>query len=212
MAAQQQTFAEATGLFDRSVHATNIVLDLWWLWLVLLAAVALFVVLRRTHALLGKLDERCGAAAGDIDALLAERHALIGNLVETVKGFAKQEHAVLKDVIDARARAMASAGQAKLEAETQVGQSLNSLWAVSEAYPELASSGHFRELRLELTRMEDRITAARRFYNLAVEELNAVRRAFPANLIDGAARIGTHEKFTLAERREDFAAPVAISF
>ena len=72
---------------------------------------------------------------------------------------------MLKDVIDARARAMSSAGSAKMEAETQVGQSLISLFAVTENYPGLASSVHFCELRAELTRMEDRITAGRRFYN-----------------------------------------------
>jgi len=158
------------------------------------------------------MDERCEASLADIDALLAERHALIGNLVETVKGFAVQEQKILKEVTDARARAMESVGQARLTAETQIGQSLTSLFALSETYPDISSSSHFRELRLEMTRIEDRITAARRFYNLAVEELNATRRAFPGNLIALVSRIGQHEKFTLGEGQRAIAEPVKITF
>jgi len=210
--APEQSFAEATDLSGRLINATNFVLDHWWLWLLLGAGLWLFLRIRRQHELLGSLDERCEAAFADIDALLAERHALIGNLVETVKGFAGQEHRVLKDVIDARARAMESAGNARMEAETQIGQSLISLFAVTENYPALASSTHFSELRAELTRMEDRITAGRRFYNLSVEELNAVRRAFPGNLVARATTIGRHDKFTLGERRAEFAEPVKVGF
>lgn len=210
--AAETSFAEATDLFGRVTRATNFLLDHWWVWLLAGLALWLFLRLRAYHELLGQLDERCEAAFADIDALLAERHALIGNLVEAVKGFAGQEHAVLKDVIDARARAMSAAGSARLEAETQIGQSLNSLFAITENYPDLASSGHFRELRAEMTRIEDRITAARRFYNLAVEELNAVARAFPGNLLTKLAAIGAHEKFSLGERRAKLAEPVKVSF
>jgi LemA protein len=207
-----QTFSEATGLFGRSVDSTNFLLDLWWLWLLMVVAGFAILKVRRQHALLGMLDERCGAAFADIDAILAERNALIPNLVEATRGFAAQEHKVLKDVIDARARAMATAGNARLEAEVQVGQSLNSLWAITENYPELASSSHFRDLRSELVRMEDRINAARRFYNLAVEELCGVRRSFPYNVIDGFARTGKHEKFSLGERRAELEQPVTFAF
>jgi LemA protein len=212
VAQQDQTFAEATDIFGRSVGTTNFVLDYWWLWLLLVVAIWLFVTLRRQHELLARMDERCEAAFGDIDAILTERHALIPNLVETVKGFAAQEHRVLKDVIDARANAMASAGKHRLEAETQIGQSLNSLFALSENYPELASSIHFRELRAELTRLEEKITASRKFYNLSVEELNGARRAFPGNLIATFAKLGEYEKYSLGERRAEFAEPVKVSF
>ena len=207
-----QTFAEATGLWERAVNATNFMLDHWWVWLFLGFALWLVLKARFQHALLGELDERCAAAQSDIDALLDERHALIGNLNDTVKGFAGQEHKVLKDVIDARARAMATAGSAKLEAEVQVGQSLNSLWAITENYPQLASSSHFAELRSELVRTEDRINAARRFYNLTVEELNGVRRAFPYNVIDAGAKTADHEKYSLGENRPQFDQPVKVSF
>jgi len=210
--AKPETFAEATDIWSRLVGATNFVLDYWWLWLLLGFALWLFLKLRAQHELLGNLDERCGSAFADIDAILAERHALIPNLVETVKGFAGQEHKVLKDVIDARARAIATAGPSRLEAETQIGQSIMSLMAFTENYPEIASSSHFAELRGELTRIEDRISAARRFYNLAVEEEQAVRRAFPGNLLAAITPSVGHQRFTLGEKREDFAEPVKVSF
>ena len=207
-----QTFAEATGLWDRAVGATNYMLDHWWAWLVLGFALWLFLKARYQHQLLGELDERCMAAAGDIDAVLNERHALIGNLAETVKGFAGQEHKVLKDVIDARARATSTTGGAKMDAEAAVSSSLANLWSITETYPQLASSSHFAELRAELVRMEDRINAARRFYNLTVEELNGVRRAFPYNLLDSIAKTATHEKYSLGENRAQFDQPVKVSF
>ncbi len=209
---QGRTFSDATQLFERSVDSTNFLLDLWWLWLLVIVVVLSLLKLRSQHALLGELDERCGAAFGDIDAILAQRHELIPNLIATTKAFAAQEHRVLNDVIDARARAMASAGNARLEAELQVGQSLNNLWAITENYPELASSLHFRELRAEMVRMEDRINAARKFYNLSVEELNALRRSFPYNLIDGLAKTERHEKFSLGEKRAEYTAPVVATF
>jgi LemA protein len=212
MANQPQTFSEATNLFGRSVDFTNFVLDNWPLWVLVLAAAWLFLTLRAKHELLGELDERCEAAFADMDALLAERHALIPNLVETVKAFAGQEHKVLKDVIDARARATSATGGARLDAEASVGQSLANVWDIAESYPELASSQHFRELRAELTRTEEKITASRKFYNLSVEEMYGVKRAFPGNLIAAVTKLGSHEKFSLGERREAFAEPVKVSF
>jgi len=209
---QTQTFSQATDLFGRAVEFTNFVLDNWALWIVVLAVAWLFLTLRAKHELLGELDERCEAAFADIDAVLAERHALIPNLVETVKGFAAQEHKVLSEVMDARARASSATGGARLDAEARVGQALANLWDITENYPELASSQHFRELRAELTRTEEKITAGRKFYNLSVEEMYAVKRAFPGNLIAALTRLGSHEKFSLGERREAFAEPVKVSF
>lgn len=208
----KQTFAEATDLFGRSVNSTNFILDNWYLWVVVVALVLFVFYVQAKHALLGELDERCDAAFADIDAVLAERHALIPNLVEAVKAFAGQEHKVLKDVIDARARATSATGGARIDAEAKVGASLANMWEVTEAYPELTSSAHFRELRSEMTRTEEKITAGRKFYNLAVEERNAVSRAFPGNLIARFARLGSHEKFTLGEQRAALAEPLRVSF
>ena len=209
---QTQTFSEATNLFGRSVDFTNFFLDNWPLWILVLAATWLFLTLRAKHELLGELDERCEAAFADMDALLAERHALIPNLVETVKGFAAQEQKVLAEVMDARARATSATGGAKLDAEAKVGQALANLWNITESYPELASSQHFRELRAELTRTEEKITASRKFYNLSVEEMYGVKRAFPGNLVAAFTKLGAYEKFSLGERREAFVEPVKVSF
>lgn len=209
---QGSEFAQAIDLFGRATRAANWLLDHWWIAPIALAIVWFYRRIRNQHAMLGQLDERCSAAFGDIDALLAQRHALILNLVEAVKGFAIQEHRVLTEVVEARARAMANVGATRNQAEAQIGQSINSLFSISESYPELESSTHFRELRAEMTRMEDRITAARRFYNLAVEELYGFSRSFPANLLTSAAKIGSHEKFTLGDARATFAAPAQVSF
>jgi LemA protein len=209
---QEPGFFEVIDLFGRATRATNFVLDNWAFFVFLIFLYWLFKRLRNEHALLGSLDERCEAAFGDIDALLAERHALIPNLVETVKGFGLHEHKVLTEVVDARARAMANVGASRLEAENQIGQSINSLFAITENYPEIAASSHFSELRAEMTRVEDRITAGRRFYNLAVEELNSVRRAFPGNMVAYFSTIGSHDKFSLGEKRAQFAEPVQVSF
>lgn len=211
-AVKEPGFFEVIDLFGRSTRAVNFVLDHWYFFAFLLFLYWCFRKLRDEHALLGSLDERCEAAFGDIDALLSERHSLIPNLVETVKGLGLHEHKVLTEVVDARARAMANVGASRLEAEAQIGQSINSLFALTENYPEIAASSHFSELRAEMTRVEDRITASRRFYNLAVEELNSVRRAFPGNMVAFFATIGTHDKFSLGDKREQFAQPVQVSF
>jgi LemA protein len=99
-------FAQATDLEGRAIRATNFLLDHWWLWLILLALLWLVLTIRSQHARVGKLDERADAAFGDIDALLIERHTLIGNLAEVVRAFAAKEHDVIRDVLDARVDAL----------------------------------------------------------------------------------------------------------
>lgn len=207
-----RSFAEETRIFDRSVDSTNFLFDYWWLWALTIMVVLIAFYIQAKHKLLGELDERCDAAFADIDAVLAERHALIPNLVETVKAFAGQEHKVLKDVIDARARATSATGAAKLDAEAKVGVSLVNLWNITENYPALASSQHFRELRAEMTRTEEKITAGRKFYNLAVEEKNGVARAFPGSIIARFAKLAAHEKFSLGDQRAALAEPLRVSF
>jgi LemA protein len=210
--ANQQDFAQATDLAGRAINSTNFLLDNWWVWLVLGLLLWGLLKIRSLHELLGQMDERCEAAFADIDALLTERHGLIGNLVETVKGFASQEHKVLNDVTNARSRAMAASGSDKAEAESQVGRSLATLYEVTENYPELTSSAHFTDLRNEIVRMDDQITASRRFYNLSVEELNGTRRAFPANVVDYFFTVGSHEKYSIGDKRTELSNAPQISF
>lgn len=211
--AADPTFMQAIDLSGRLVRATNFALDHWWVWVLLAAALWLLLKIRSQHALMAQLDERADAAFGDVDALLVERHTLIGNLTTVVRAFAAKEHQVIRDVLDARIDALEaiSGGGGVIQSDTQIANVLQNLFTVSEKYPELASAAHYATLRNDLIRIEDRITAARKFYNLAVEESNSVTRAFPGNLI---ARLGTNpprEKFALGERRAEFAEPVKIT-
>jgi LemA protein len=159
------------------------------------------------------LDERCNTAFADVDVQLKYRHSVIPGLVETVRGYAKHEQAVLTEVTQARAAALGAAGsESRLHAETQVGQSISSLMSVAENYPELQASPHFRELRMELADAENRIAASRRFYNLAVDEFNATLRQFPGNLIGGAGRLGRRAPFDLGVERILLDEPVSFRF
>ena len=204
-------FAQATDLNGRLVRATNYALDHWWLWLVL--AIVAFVALkvRSQHALITSLDERADAAFGDVDALLIERSSLIGNLVEVVRAFSQKEHDVIRDVLDARVDALEALSNAAIQTDTQIAGVLQNVFSVSEKYPALASAEAYQTLRGDLISVEVRITAGRRFYNLAVEELNSVKRAFPGNLISSRSTTPPREKFSLGERRAEFAEPVRIS-
>jgi LemA protein len=213
MAAADQTFSQAIDIWGRMVRAANFALDYWWIWLLAAAALWLALKIRSQHALIAQLDERADAAFGDVDALLIERHTLIGNLVEVVRAFATREHQVIRDVLTARVDALEaiSKGGAAIQSESQIANVLQNLFTVSENYPALASASHYSELRTDLVRIEDRITAARRFYNLAVEELNSVKRAFPGNFIAMMGHNPPREKFALGERRAEFAEPVKIT-
>jgi LemA protein len=213
MAAADQTFSQAIDISGRMVRAANFALDHWWIWLLAAAAIWLVLKIRSQHALIAQLDERADAAFGDVDALLIERHTLIGNLVEIVRAFAVREHQVIRDTLDARIDALEaiSNGGGAIQSETQIATVLQNLFTVSEKYPELASGAHYATLRNDLVRIEDRITAARKFYNLAVEELNSVRRAFPGNFIAMIGHNSPREKFALGERRAEFAEAVKIT-
>ena len=213
MPSPDSTFLQSIDLSGRLIRATNFALDQWWLWLVVAAVLWLALKVRSQHALIAQLDERADAAFGDVDALLIERHTLIGNLVQVVRAFAEKEHAVIRDVLDARVDALEAIGGdgAAIRTETQFANVLQNLFTVSEKYPELASADHYSTLRTDLIRIEDRITAARRFYNLAVEELNSVRRAFPGNFIAMIGHNPPREKFVLGERRAELAEPVKIA-
>jgi len=205
----EQSFSQATDLSGRLIRATNFALDNWWIWPVLLGVLWIGLKLRAQHALLARLDERADAAHGDVDALLLERHSLVGNLVEVVRAFAVREHGVIRDVLDARVDALQAVSAAAIHTETQIADVLQNLFTVSDSYPDLASASHYARLRDDLIRIEDRITAARKFYNLAVEEHNALRRAFPGNLFAKGEPV--REKFSLGERRAEFSEPVKIS-
>ncbi len=148
------------------------------------------------------LDARCDTAFADIDAHLKHRQTLIPGLVETVRGFAGHEREILNSVTTARSAALsAAAPEKKLDSENLLSKTIVSLMEVAERYPEIKASKHFRELRAELVATENRITAARRFYNLAIEEYNATLRQFPGNLIGGFRNLVTRRPFDLGIER-----------
>ncbi len=146
----------------------------------------------------------------NIDVQLKRRNDLIPNLVEAVKGYAAHERGVFEEVTKARA-AMAQAstpGQAG-EADSLLGQALGRLFAVAEAYPDLKASQNFLQLQSDLTDTEDKISAARRYYNATVQAYNTAIQTFPALLFAGAFGFEAREFFAAAD---DERAPVPVSF
>ncbi len=136
-----------------------------------------------------------------IETELRRRYDLIPNLVETVKGYAAHEKQVFETVTDARTRAVSSTGSPSSQAadENVLVQGLRSLFAVSEDYPELKASANFLELQRELANTEDRIQAARRFYNGNVRDLNTRIEVFPSNLIANLFSFKQAEYFEIEE-------------
>ena len=179
--------------------------------LVALAVAAPVVVYLSSYNRLVALDQRCETAFADIDAHLKHRQNLIPGLVETVRGFAVHEHDVLLGVIRARSEALqAATPEMRLEAEKNVTQEINALIGIAERYPDLKASSHFGELRAELVAAENRITASRRFYNLAVGEYDATLRQFPGALVARKMRMGRRLPFDLGFERVLIDEPLAI--
>ena len=140
-----------------------------------------------------------------IDVELTRRHDLIGNLVETVKGYAAHERGTLEDVMRARSAAMAPGQSPAQQAQSEdvLGQALGRLIAVAEAYPDLKANQNFLALQAELTSTEDRIASARRYYNATVRDLNTKVETVPTNVVAGLFHIERAEYFEAAgEQRE----------
>ena len=166
-----------------------------------------------THNRLVALDQRCDTAFGDIDVHLKHRHNLIPPLVETVRGFAKHENDILLGVTEARAAALqAATPEMQLSAEKNLTQNITALIGMAERYPELKASTHFSDLRRELVDAENRITASRRFYNLAVEEYDTTLRQFPGSTIGRLSRMNMRMRFDLGIERVLIDEPLAIKF
>lgn len=135
------------------------------------------------------LRQRTNQAFADIDVQLKQRHDLIPNLVETVKGYAAHEKGTLEAVVAARNQALAAQGPAQqAAAEQQLSGALGRLIALGEAYPDLKASANFQQLQTDLSDVENKLAAARRFFNNAVSEYNAAIQALPAVLF--AASLG----------------------
>jgi LemA protein len=160
-----------------------------------------------------RLKNRAKEAWADIDVQLKRRYDLIPNLVNTVKGYAQHESTAFEKVTEARARAMSAGNVADhAKAEGELSGALKSLFAVAEAYPELKANQNFLELQRELSDTENKIQAARRFYNTNVRDLNTSVESFPSNVIAGAFGFGKMDFFELEGADGAARNPVSVSF
>jgi LemA protein len=169
---------------------------------IIVIVVLLVLVLMGSYNRLVGLRQAANQAFADIDVQLQQRHDLIPNLVETVKGYAAHERGTLEAVTNARAAAStATSVDQKVQAENMLTGALRQLFAVAEAYPDLKANSNFMRLQDELSDIENKLAAARRFFNNAVAEFNAAIQQFPAVLLAGA--MGFHERtfFDIGENR-----------
>lgn len=159
------------------------------------------------------LDQRCDTALADIDVHLKHRHDLIPGLVEVTKGLANQERELILGIAKARADALcAVAPQVRLEAEGNLTAQIGTLLTAAEKYPELRSLPEFGQLRQELVGCAERITASRRFYNLAIEEYNTAVRSYPGCIIAQRRNMATRQPYDLGVERMLIDEPIAIAF
>lgn len=149
--------------------------------IIILAIIALIVVLYNS---LVRSKNQVDEAWSDIEVQLKRRYDLIPNLVETVKGYAKQESTVLENVTKARSAAMGAGGNLneRIKDENMLSGALKSVFALSESYPDLKSNQNFMQMQGDLTDTEDKIQASRRFYNGTVRDFNTKLQVFPTNL------------------------------
>ena len=178
--------------------------------LIVLAVIVVFVLWAITvYNGLISMRQRVNQAFADIDVQLKQRHDLVPNLVETVKGYAAHERGTLDDVVKARNAAVSAQGPAQqAAAENMLSGALRQLFALSEAYPDLKASANFQQLQGELSDLENKIAASRRFFNNAVQEYNSGIQRFPAALFAGTFGFSQKDYFDLgADRQTDSAAP-----
>jgi LemA protein len=182
-----------------------------WIVLGVIAAIVAWVI--SVYNGLVAMGQRVSQAFADIDVQLRQRHDLIPNLVETVKGYAAHERGTLEAVIAARNAAVAAKGpEAQAAAEQQLSGMLGRLLALSEAYPDLKANASFQQLQGELTDIENKIAAARRFFNNAVSEYNARIAQFPAALFAASFGFASKQFFDLGEERKTLAEAPQVKF
>jgi len=181
--------------------------------LIVLVIVVLWVMFAYNRLIV--LVNQAKEAWADIQVQLKRRYDLIPNLVETVKGYAAHESGAFENVTKARAAAMGAsnaAPAAQAQAENQLSGALKTLFAVSEAYPDLKANQNFLQLQQELGDTEDKIQASRRFYNTTVMSLNTAEQSFPGNIIASSFGFKPMDLFELGEADAAAAEPVQVKF
>jgi len=174
------------------------------IWIIIAAVAAVVLWLIFIFNKLITLRNRTQEAFSDIDVQLKRRHDLIPNLVETVKGYATHERELFENVTKARANAISAQGVAdKSKAENMLTETLKSIFAVAENYPDLKASQNFLQLQDELSDTENKIQAARRFYNGNVRDFNIQLEVFPNNMIAGVLSFKKFEFFEAGEAERE---------
>ena len=172
-------------------------------YVILIVVVVLILWLIGVYNGLIRLKNRVKEAWSDIDVQLKRRYDLIPNLMETVKGYMKHEEGTLTKVTEARAAAMGAKGIGeKAKAENMLSETLKSLFAVSESYPDLNASQNFLQLQDEISDTENKIQAARRFYNTQVRDFNTKIEVFPTNMIAGMLKFKSKDFFGIEDQKE----------
>jgi LemA protein len=173
-------------------------MTIFWIVLVVLVLLALLVIMMYNRLI--TLRTHCEEAWADIDVQMKRRYDLIPNLIESVKGYMQHERSVFENVTAARAKAIGAQGmEGKAQAENMLSQTLKTLFAVAENYPDLKANQNFLQLQGELRDAEDKIAYSRRFYNTNVRDFNIATQTFPSNLIANMFKFAKKEMFELRE-------------
>jgi LemA protein len=182
-------------------------------WIVIGVIVVLVLWIIMIYNSLVAMRQRVNQSFADVDVQLKQRHDLIPNLVETVKGYASHERGTLEAVIKARQTAIAAPGiEQKVAAENMLSGALRQLFALSEAYPDLKANQNFQQLQSELSDIENKLAAARRFFNNAVQEYNTGIQQFPAVILAGTLGFSQKEFFDLGGDRAVVEKPPQVKF
>jgi LemA protein len=182
-------------------------------WIVLGIIIILALFAMSAYNRLVTLRQRVDQAFADIDVQLKQRHDLIPNLVETVKGYAAHERGTLDEVVKARNMAMSAQGPGQVSAaENQLSGALGRLNALAEAYPDLKANANFQQLAGELSDLENKIAASRRFFNNAVQEYNTGIQQMPAAMLAGTFGFTRKDFFDLGTSRAEVETAPSVKF
>ena len=180
--------------------------------LILIVVAIIVVAVISIYNKLVRLRNTVKSSWSDIDVQCKKRYDLVPNLVETVKGYAAHEKSVFEKVTQARSMAMQASSPGEVaKAENMLRDTLKSLFAVAEAYPELKANANFQQLQTQLQELENSIESARRYYNAVVRDYNTMTESFPSNLIASQFKFEKAEFFELEEPTAERKAP-KVSF
>lgn len=172
-------------------------------WIILAVVIIVVLVGVASYNRLVAMWQQCHQAFADIDVQLRQRHDLIPNLVETVKGYASHERSAFDAVVQARNAAVVAQGTvAKAQAESVLAGALRQLFALAEAYPNLKANRNFQQLQTDLTGIENKLAAARHSFNGMVQQYNSMIQQFPTVLFAGAFGFVPHDFFNLGDERQ----------